>query len=70
MEIEVEDMTAQLNNDLNSLMTEISDLKVFGSTFEIAEANAKVDELLAKIADYKEKKNEINHDIETLEIGD
>lgn len=63
-------MIQQLNTDIANLLTEIGELKKFTESFEKDDANAKIDELLARIANFKETKEIINHDIVTLEMGE
>lgn len=46
-------MTQQLNTDINNLLNEIQELKKFTESFEKDDANAKIDELLARIANFK-----------------
>lgn len=62
-------MIQQLNTDIANLLNEISELKKFTQSFEKDDANAKIDELLARITNFKETKEIINHDIITLEMG-
>ena len=63
-------MIERQHQDINNLLTDISELKKFTLAFEMEEANAKVDELLSRLSDYKTTKEAINHDIVTLEMGE
>jgi predicted TIM-barrel fold metal-dependent hydrolase len=70
LEDKVSKMIEQQHSDITTLLNDISELKKFTLAFEMEEANAKVDELLARISNFKETKEIINHDIVTLELGD
>lgn len=70
LEESVSNMIQQLNTDINNLLNEIGELKKFTENFEKEEANNKIDELIARITNFKETKEIINHDIVTLEMGD
>lgn len=49
-------MITQLNTDINTLHKEIEDLKRFTESFESPDANAKIDELLEKLSQFKQIK--------------
>lgn len=70
MEENVSKLTAELDKDINEITLEISNLKKFTESFEKDEANAKIDELLAKISEFNSIKEAINHDIDVLQLGD
>jgi hypothetical protein len=62
-------MIDQQHSDIVTLLSDISELKKFTLAFEMEEANAKIDELQARLVNFKETKEIINHDIVTLEMG-
>lgn len=69
LEQSVSNMTTQLNSDINTLQKEIEDLKRFTESFEKDDANAKIDELLEKLTQFKQIKEIINRDIMILQMG-
>lgn len=46
-------MIQQLNTDINNLLNEINLLKKFTESFEKDDANAKIDELLGRVTNFK-----------------
>ena len=70
MEQNVSKLTTELEKDINEITVQISNLKKFTESFQKDEANTKIDELLAKISEFKSIKDAINHDIEVLQLGD
>ena len=63
-------MITQLNTDITIIHKEIDDLKRWSESFESPDANAKIDEILEKLSQFKQIKEIINRDIMILQMGE